>query len=262
MNGFCIRSFTGLLLGIALAGQSQPAHSVKVFKRLPSQAQKLKKEAVVADTLRIHRSSIIPFLQRFQTSGTTYQDKYKAQQAEQQRKRCEPMVAARQKVVDQLARIEQLLSARQLAQLRQEKEAGSLPIIDTLRFRLGRLQLLTITYTIITGLGCSIPEVDTRVYPTLMGLKRQKLVAIYESIEAYAASTISRLPSLTGNTQTDAASHLQAIQELLGLYYEQLQTSYPQYRAYEREQNLDTAVSLLKFRREFCFGILCDVASK
>ena len=262
MNGFCIRSFTGLLLGIALAGQSQPAHSVKVFKRLPSEAQKLKKEAVLADTLRTRRSSVIPFHQRFQTSGTTYQDKYKAQQAEQQRKICEPILADRQKVVNQLARVEKLLSAKNLTQLRQEKEAGSLPIVDTIRISLGRLEKLTIRYTIKAGMGCIFPEVDTSVYPTLMRLKRQKLVAIYESILRYSASTISRLPSLTGNTQTDAANHLQAIRQLLALYYEQLQTSYPQYRAYERGQNLDTAVSLLKFRREFCFGILCDVASK
>ena len=262
MNGFCIQLFTVLSLGIALAGQSQPPASVKVSKTLPPEVRKLKKETALADTLRIRGLTVVPFLQRFQTGGTTYQEKYQAQRAEEHRKQCEPMLAARQEVVDQLSRIEQLLSAQNLAQLLQEKAVGNLPIIDTIKITQRQLQLLTIRYAITEGMGCYIPEIDLSVYPTLMMLQRQKLVVIFVTIQALAAVEISRLPSLTGNTRTDAANYLQAIRQLLGFYYNQLQTTYPQYRTYERGQNLNTDMALLNFRREFCCGILCDVASK
>ncbi len=217
----------------------------------------------VTDSLSQYRKRVVnSFLDRFQPNGTTYSDRYDSLQAEAKRQRCAPMLTAWQQVVDQLARIEQLLSETRYGLLSQEKQAGSLPIIDSLVVRKGQRLFMHIHYTITSGFGCIIPGINMNAYPTLTVLQQQRQVIIEGRFQSYQAQTVSVLPRVTGNTPADAANYLNTIQRLLQLYYAQLQTSFREYRVYERNQNLATDTDLLNFRREFCSDILCEVASK
>jgi hypothetical protein len=198
-----------------------------------------------------------PFTARFDTSKN-----YEQVLAERERKRqddqCRALLERNQGLTRQVRQVDSLIRVEAFGVLA-DGYRQRFPVVDSLLIRGNRLEFIRIGLFLRAEGGCPVPEFRLENYPTLSRLETEGRAVIIGGVVSLAAMTVPVLPPTTSNPRQDAATYLTKIKDLLGLYFEQLRTTFPQYQTYEARQRLATDPARVTFRRNFCYSILAEI---
>lgn len=200
-----------------------------------------------------------PFTARFDSSKN-----YEQVLAERERKRrddqCQALLERNQGITRQVREVDSLIRIDALGVLA-DGYRQRFTVVDSLLIRDNRLEFIRIGLFLRSEPDCPVPKFNLENYATLSRLETEGRAVIIGGVMnlLQAAMAIPLLPPTTSNPRQDAAAYLAKIKDLLGLYFEQLRTTFPQYQAYEARQRLSTDPARVTFRRNFCYSILAEV---
>lgn len=230
------------------ARQDPPQRSIKKYDRLYRWA----------DFEGVARRS---FLTRFDTTRN-YEQVLAERERKRQADRCQPSLERNQAIVRQLRRIDSLLGLEVGERLAVDYRQKRYSVIDSLAVQGNRVAFIRLAFFLQGLSDCPFPTFKLEYYPNLSHLETEGRAVIIGGVIQTVMSLSTGVPTLpptTSNVKRDAEAYLLKVHDLLKLYFEQLQTTVPQYNTFERGQNLTTDGARLGFRKQFCFNILCEV---
>jgi hypothetical protein len=199
-----------------------------------------------------------PFTARFDTAKN-YEGILADREQKRQEDQCRTLLERNGAITRQVRQVDSLLRVEAFGVLTEAYRQRQVPVVDSLLIRSSRLEFIRIGIFLRSESGCPVPTFRIENYATLSRLETEGRAVVIGGVMSMVAMRVPVLPPTTNDPRRDAATYLAKIKDLLGLYFEQLRTTFAQYQAYEARQRLPTDPARAAFRRNFCYSILCEV---